>query len=490
MLNSNTNDNVLTFVETNRNSPPSFNPKDSDIISNMLYMESLVGTLIRFQSSGRYEPYLAQKWEVSSDQMKWDFFLTRDLRCADGIEITADQYIRSLKQLFKLYLKKSRIPVFEKLRGWSDFVNGDDFSLGLEVVDKLHLRFIFDKRPEGLLEYLSMPFYGFYSPNNFANSDWKHNAEIISSGACKLTFVDKNRVVLTKRKDWFSVKEDTPSIIVFESVDYKSALDKYSNSKHVIIAEYNDLIDNIPYNFIRVHNTPTHLLSLVLSPYIKNVFDNPKNRMLFKNKIRKGQNKIAFNSKNSMLSKSFYPLHSQIEQTDLFKDERIIPRSNAKLKIIFISTILESERNYIEQLIGKVLDDENIPYEFITVDQSKPKWLDLLHSNKEYDLRVCKVDIGGNIENWVIKMMFCSKLGVSFPDPTDRMCKLVSEQEQKGLYSVDNQYIKDFNKIIEADSVVIPLYHTGLTWLFTKDINIQKYSPTMNFPMFELLALE
>ena len=45
--------------------PFSLNPLHSDSTYNAVVMDSLVGTLVKYNLSGRYEPFLASSWSAS-----------------------------------------------------------------------------------------------------------------------------------------------------------------------------------------------------------------------------------------------------------------------------------------------------------------------------------------------------------------------------------------------------------------------------------------
>jgi hypothetical protein len=86
------------------------------------------------------------------------------------------------------------------------------------------------------------------------------------------------------------------------------------------------------------------------------------------------------------------------------------------------------------------------------------------------------------------KIMFCSNLGVRFPDPSNRICRLVQEYEKKGL-EFDDDYIERFYETLFDDAVIVPFFNFGLTWYYSKNISLDGVSPISDFPRFELLKV-
>lgn len=68
----------------------------SDTFSTPL-MDILFNRLIRFDKHGRYQPDLAEKWEISSDGRTYTFELRKGVRFHDGAEMTAEDAVYSIQ---------------------------------------------------------------------------------------------------------------------------------------------------------------------------------------------------------------------------------------------------------------------------------------------------------------------------------------------------------------------------------------------------------
>jgi hypothetical protein len=113
------------------------------------------------------------------------------------------------------------------------------------------------------------------------------------------------------------------------------------------------------------------------------------------------------------------------------------------------------------------------------------------NTNREYDIRLAGVDIGASAENWVVGMMFCSQIAISFPDPSGNVCQFVKSHEGRSGHYSDKEYLKQFEKLVADDAAVIPLYHTGSYWLVSPDIDFEKVlAPTLVVPRFDKLRFK
>ncbi len=477
---------LLQYYITSEPTAFSLSPYDSDALGNLTVMEQVVGTLLKYGGEARYEPYLAQSWQVSADKKKWTFKFRQGLRDESGEIITPDSYVYSLKLILKHLSKEDpHLPVFETLLGWDQFTKKNTSSdLAGILTDSGSVSFLFTHHPEGFLEYLSMPYYGYYNKNNFENGEWKSRTSLIASGAFRVEKIEGNQVLLKKRENWFSHAEQSADNVMIKNENYAFAKEK---SGHVIIFKKVDKKTELPKGYRYVSATPTILNAVVLTPFRSTLFNDANNRYLFYSRLKKAQKQIELDSENAVLSDFFYPTSKTEVHTPNSEYFNFKRHGDDPLKILLSSTVTESEADYFKRLIRLVLQEE-IPYEFIKEDRTKHGWFQEVTSNKLYDIRLARVDVGGNLDIWGIKMMFCSSLGVGFPDYRGSMKSLVGQAEHD-LISGD-AYAKKFNQTILDDMTMIPLWHSGLSWLFSDNISLAHINPTMSLPRFDLLSLQ
>ncbi len=479
---------MLTFIFSFKKlKMTSVSPLDSDYTANLIPMDQLVGTLVKDGRHGRYEAYLAESWQTLNESKTWNFFLRKSLYDESGTPITAQNYIWSFKTLFKLYLKRSIPPAFVHLEGLQKFIDGNSDKLGIEVINDYQIQFKFTKRPSGLLQFLSMPYFGFYNKDNFIDGQWKDTKKIISSGAYLLSEWDGgDKMILTKRSDWFGHVKNSPQKVLLKTVPYDEAIKR--NEKNVIIHKQADDSDNeVPEGYNRIFSTPTFLMSLVLSPFIKNFFDNPENRLVFNKKVDEFKKDHRINSQSYIEADNFFITNSSVKSNSGTRSSKYKTYPKKELKIL-VSDSESAINNYVKDLVKYALGNENIKYKFVTLDQKDPEWLRKYTSNTEYDLKFTSVNSGTQPENWVVKMMFCSKMGISFPDVDNKVCSLTQKYED-GLVN-DLEYSKIFHQILDESKTVIPLFRTRDTWLYSKSLRFDNQSPTASITRFDLISLE
>jgi ABC-type transport system substrate-binding protein len=472
--------------------PSSFSvsPFDSDALTNALVMEQIVGTLLKYGGAGRYEPYLAEEWSSSNNGKVWHFKIRENVHDESGTEIDAPAYVESIKRiLLKLGKKDKDLPAFSKLNGWDEFVISHKHLRGISAISKHVVEFSFENKPEGFLEYLAMPYFGYFSPEDFApgSTDWRSNKKITSSGPFRIAEISDDQVTLELRKEWPLKSGMCPSSVKIEFSDFEGAKNR-DYAFHIIQRDLTSS-DTWPSSYVPVLGTPTLLTTIVLSPFIENVFNDAHNRAAFFSKAHKELSLNPMKSPSSRMAEGFYNSIPFDKKHDSFSPNKEFESGvKKKVSVLLQSFLTIEEKIYLKKFFTAVFKGSSITPDFIDQNRNEPDWLKKSLSNRHYDIRIAGVDIGGNLENWAIRMMFCSSLGVSFPDGSGKMCDLVSRYE-KDLVK-EEEYQQAFNQTLLDEKSVIPLWHSGLTWLFSKNIKLSNISPSMSLPRFEQINLE
>ncbi|MBX3039200.1 MAG: hypothetical protein KF789_00660 [Bdellovibrionaceae bacterium] len=472
---------------------PSFAPLNSDSLINALHVEQAVGTLVRLGPGGRYEPYLANQWSNSNDHKKWTFEIRQGLYCEDGTHINAPNFIASLKTLIKMFSEHAPIPLIEKLTGYKPFVDGITKELpGLRAISPDTIELAFDTPVQaGLLEYLGLPFLGFYCPGNFDSSGkWKDSKKIISSASYSIDAWDGiTPITLNKRRNWPLADEQSPSSV---TIHRSTTVPTEATGRKVILQFKQDEFPESK-DFQSVHLIPTSLFAIVLSPSKGSPFHIKQNRKAFQLKVRSLD--FSSTSPQGQRTNRFYP-HLSKDRESLPSPELETLSQAAEIKKVRIYGKHSSEKtpsSSLRYLIESSLDSLGTTYDYT---QKTPAEQDMMNFRnfEHWDIRPTNVDIGGGIENQLIKFMFCSKLGVAFPDPSGRICALVNEYEEQFGDVVPKEameeYLNRFDQIIEEDAAVIPVLKSGKTWLVSPDLDASFLSPTTAVPFFDLIRLK
>lgn len=476
--------NIIYWHKSHRDAKFNLNFENSDNYNNFVLMYQVVGTLLRNSSSGLFEPYLASSWEINSDGSFVKFNFKRGIKTQMGVEITPSEYYQSLHRIFKILGRKGSLLQFDGLKGIRKFLDKESENISGISFDKDSISFQFDGPTDDLLLNFTEPYWGFYSNHNFNSSgDWKSDAMLDSSGAYYLDSIsDDLRTVLVKKNSSY-VSNDGPEFIRYRYFSDASEV-TWSDGNNVVYGALEIDLEHIPKDYYLVKSDPNMLGALVLSPYIE-----PFNDVGLRQKVLQAAQKVL-NTRNlksirSQKSLNFNFLDSGELLSNIIQTNSVKLQVFDKIKVAFYN-LAPSEIEYVTEIFELLKSETGLEYEFVESNRGSPGETDRLINNKHYNARFVTVVTGGSISNQNNKMMFCSKLGVSFPDPSEQICKLVAEYESKGG-AIDSEYIHRFYKILYADAVVIPVFHASFSWLVAENIDAFGLKSGFGMPRLDLL---
>lgn len=482
---SSNNSPILNYVFYNSNHEKvqdfSLLVEDSDWYAHENILNSLIGNLVKFSSSGKLEPYLADKFEVSSDSLTWKYHLRANLVCDDGTQITAKNFVEALHRQIKKYSATSRPIDFENLMGFTEFNESKSENIAGLTYDLNTIIFQFNKKPEDLNEMLRMPYFGFWCEKNLNGELWKNNKQFISSSAFKLISANSKKIIIQKRTDWFTSNNDSIDKIAFTYQNHEGI--SKLETPLIVEAKSSDNIKNIiNSSFIEIMGLPTLVYNLILSPYKNSQLEDNFLRLEIANRIRKNQSQTKF-----INTDFFYKfLKSEVKT---YSDEKILNKyKNMTFKLATLHPPNDDLKEFIS-FLNKIFADLNISFKLVYENKNFSEWRKELNSNLNFDGRFGGVANGSKMRNFIVKMMFCTDLGVSYPDPSGRICSLVKKQEEIGG-PISEEYIKEFNQILYEDSSVIPLQNLSFVWYISPEIDPMSFPPTAEHPLFEKLKLK
>ncbi len=481
-------DSTLEFFFTDEKVPISLSPLNSDYWGNLIVMEQVVGTLIKYGGQGVYEPYLAKEWRTSKDEKSWSFYFYPGLKTEDGYLIDAASFATCLKRQLKIYAKSATPPTFSSLVGWEQFIDGDDNALGISVKSDGALNFQFTQKPSGFLEFLSMPYFGFFSPADYSGEKWKDEHKINSSGAYAVKEASEFKVALRAREGWHTLRKAAPRevLLSFSSLD-----DSIAGKSKFKILSLRDGHVHQKKEYVSFNSTPTLLTSFVLSPFLP-PFNELNMRKAFQTVVRDISKKIKIQGTTFKKTDFFYDVFGQFQLSsgEVVAAVSLLKKyKTTKIKIFRQKLTTPEDVNFFDKILTEFADKTGWTFEVITPQTAGKDWMKKTFSNKEFPIRIGRVDTGGSPENWVVDMMFCSDLGVSFPDDKGSVCKVVKDYQNDKFRDLKG-YWQAMHNAIEESAIVVPMSRNGFSWLMTKSISTETLSPTMNVPRFDLLELK
>lgn len=468
--------------------PVSFHPLDVDAMQNSLLVKALVSTLLTTDESHRRAPYLANKWENSSDFKRWTFSLVEGLACEDGTRIDASTFLKSFQWILKIHGQKNpAVPSFSQLVGWNDFLEGRVSDIdGLKVVDDYTVEFNFSKPMDvGFLAFLSIPQFGFYCPSNFDESgNWNQDREFVSSGPYTLAALSSSGLEahLAIRLDWSLNSSNMPKSVKFAQVQQ---YEPNSDETGIILNNSGELA-SAPEGFIRRQGALVQLRSIVLSPYRNNLFSDLHNRRVFAQRLSDWLRTNPPPSDLLSFAETMWPYNNSVE----INEPATYRLGDYPKELSLIHTPLYSSPlgKYYLKGIEAALSGTGIKLIVEELDRGDSNAIMRYLSNRHYDLRLVASVIGGGINSWIVDMMFCSDIGVCFPDASGRICQLVRENEQSPLS--ENEFARRFNVVLKEDAVVIPLHHTGGSISVGPGVSLEAMSSVTSEPNIEQLRVK
>jgi MarR-like DNA-binding transcriptional regulator SgrR of sgrS sRNA len=462
----------------------SLDPADSDFSANQNLLDHLISTLVKYGPSGHLEPYLARRWETSNHDHRWTFWIRTDLKCEDGSPISAKSYVSRLNSQLRNLSQTGEVMDFDLLEGWDSFKSGSDNYVKGVVAQDDKVIFNFLHRPDDFLDTLRKVYFGYWCEANFVDGKWKDPKAIVSSGAYRLAaYVNQGaEVTVSKRQNWFSFSERAPDKIRFTTGEVNA------HPAGPTVAALGLIPASSPDGFHNVQSIPTWLIALVLHGRAGSIFSNRSFRKLFAEKLRSYLRDSKSKFDGLRYTETFFPgeeAHSL--PFDEQNEVKRLPNSEKTLKFVYSRALPTMEARRLEEAIRHSLHPEQ-RVEFSVVDRSRPGWVKPYLDASNFDVRIQAVDVGGAVSNSAIKMMFCTKLGVSFPDVSGQVCKLVRQYDENDL-KTGRSYSIQLNRILRDDSEVVPLFHTGLYYLYSTDIDPNTIAPQLITPRFDLLTI-
>lgn len=472
---------MLHVTLTNHSRDKSVSVFDSDLLGNLIHMEALVGTLVRYGSRGVYEPYFAKGWSTNETSTEFKFFIENDLLDESGHPLDAESYFNSIHVLLKKFSQTTEPPVFSNLVGWDKFKKSETkFISGITYSSESNtITFVFEKSASGLMEFLAMPYYGFYNPNDF-NDDgsWKDIRKITATGGYRLKSISNSEVVLSKRQNFKLLNKDTYENITINSEGTGAVGEITKNHVFIHNSALQFKTNSPPLKTFK--STPTLLFLFEINPKSK-LFSDHNLRTSFYNLLKGvSQNAVSTNPEFTV-ARGFYSDNS-IENVSSNTE---FDKTN---KVIYLKKKNLNPTKY-DRIADLILNNLTEAHELqIEIKENQPGcgYIKPQEFNQNFDFRIKAADIGYAPENWVIKMMFCSNLGVTFPDPNSEI-KNLTEKFDAGLIPNEKHYAENFEKILVQQATLVPIFRDGYSFSISDGVDPLSLSRTTNVPRIDLI---
>lgn len=194
--------------------PDTMDPTRCWLVEHLLIVQATNQSLVRINHTGALVGDIAEKWEVSSDNKTYTFYISESAKFHDGARITSMDVARSISSHFKKdspsIVSRYLLNAFPKPRFNGDILR--NIELVNELVFKIHLKKAFPP----FLYALSMGNFSVYK---------KKNGKIILSGPMEPAF-DK-----VTRTWYLTSRTKGKKIIIQEVSEYKEAIKNLMGKK-------------------------------------------------------------------------------------------------------------------------------------------------------------------------------------------------------------------------------------------------------------------
>lgn len=133
-------------------------------------------------------------------------------------------------------------------------------------------------------------------------------------------------------------------------------------------------------------------------------------------------------------------------------------------------------------LLTNILKDAKLDYRFSGASNTYEAI-----SDTSVDIRRLSISVGGEVRPWTIRVLFCSPLSYSMPDPSGKICKMVDDYD-KGAISLEDA-TQVFLDSVENDAAILTVRHFGQHLFLTKSIDQESFGPSLSIMRFDQLRL-
>lgn len=155
----------LTYAIAGANlSAGHMDPHSSQLDVSALVQRGVLDSLVAQDVDGNFVPWLATSWEISDDELSYEFTLREDVSFHDGEPFNADAVVSNFAHVIAPETASAQAA---SMIGYSE--DGGAY-LGAEAVDEFTVRFDFSTPYAPFLQAVSTALLGFYSPAVLADS--------------------------------------------------------------------------------------------------------------------------------------------------------------------------------------------------------------------------------------------------------------------------------------------------------------------------------
>jgi MarR-like DNA-binding transcriptional regulator SgrR of sgrS sRNA len=430
-------------------------PEGADYIPNYLILDQINSSLFKVDLSGSPEPFAVEKWTSSEDSLEWVFTLKNDLKDGNNKDLKPTDWKDGIQKIVKRMKSPEKMILLSKLHGWNEYINGKiDFPITCN--DKTRqIIFKFKQKPEGILEYLTMPILGFWKFDSNGNTQptGKYFVKSSSKGEVNLQVHEAFKGQVSAEK------------IRVKSIEV-SDCEKYNVTKNeILIPSKSCHINSSEASIIK--STPS-LMAFVEINTSSQLINEELRGSIYQTLIKIRELLPIDQTSELKTTSIFYDY--QVKEKNITDEAKIQTCTNNKLKVITNGSITGKSQTTTQFIIDSIKETHKCDIDLVIISDSK-EFIQAIH-DRSYDIRIGSVDAGTNPGKWVTEMMFCTRQGISFLDPENDICvkiKSINENDTDQIGSI-------VNKSLSKHKHIIPLYNKSFVIYTGNEIDTKSIS--------------
>ena len=230
------------------------------------------------ETTSRLEPACAERWQTSSDETTWTFFLHKGMTWSDGHPLTADDFVHSFRRALSPRLASEYAYVLFPIKGAEAYNSGknpDASSLGVRALDNDTLEITLTAPTPTLLAILALP-VSFPVPRHVIErlggiddraNRWTRPGTIVSNGPFRVQEWTPNKRIVTVRNPNFRDNASTRlSSVIFYPYESATAQETAFRAGQI------HLTSEIPISKIASYRNGPEASSLRLDPFLETGF--------------------------------------------------------------------------------------------------------------------------------------------------------------------------------------------------------------------------
>lgn len=464
----------------------SFFPYHLQYVNDSHIYDLIYNTLISANYSGRLESEIAKHWKISADMKEYTFILRNDVKFHNGRPLTADDIIFTFKQLIKH--ARSRQAELSYIEGTDDFIAGKTGEIpGLIKTGRFKFKIKLRQKFKYFLHFLSSKVTSIIPVDYGGLSKEEFREHPIGSGPFKLQHrqAETNRFKFIKNKDYFAKTGNVDQLnlcLPDKSVDLETLL-RYDLFVRDLSPGQKSLFADR-----KIVNTSHDLETfLAIDPGENRWVRDRLNRQLINYSINREQLVDFLASGNCMPAHTIIPInlfghnpYYRLSYLETGKTGRPL-----KEKSVTFTLLIHHGHKELAEYLQKQLEKINVHLEIIEIDAG-------LYSEKIRKPHKHSIIITGS-SDYPTPFNFLTQLyrkdglfnyhKINSPRIGERISRLpLMDIKQEA------DTLKGINKLIEEESIYIPLYYYSNYIVMKDKIKkvLFKYPSIINFSSIEI----